>query len=102
MQSPSESPNSLLTKEIQQYIYGRDWPKGLQIRLIEKRDVDIYDLDNKREYIQFVLFRDNFNSFDGEDRYQIAMMVKECMEKIRADGIQIYMQVAETKEGTNA
>jgi hypothetical protein len=88
---PEELPNSLLTKDVQNYVYGRDWPKGLHIRLIDKHS-----------YIQFVLFRDNFNTFSGEDRYQIAMMVKECMEKIRADGIPIYMEVAETKEGTNA
>jgi hypothetical protein len=44
-------------------------------------------------YLQFQLYRDNFNSFDGEDRKQIAAMVAEVMEKIRGDGIPIYMEV---------
>lgn len=74
---------TLYSKEIMQYIHTRQWPRGLKIEVVE------YE-----EYLGLRLFRDNFNAFDGEDRLQIAMMVKEVMEKVRADGIPIYMEVA--------
>lgn len=74
---------TLYSDEIKKYIRSRQWPAGLKIELVE------YEL-----YLGMRLFRDNFNSFDGEDKLQIAMMVKECMEKIRGDGIPIYMEVA--------
>lgn len=83
----SQASTGLLTVEIQRYIHTREWPSGLQIRLIEQEG-----------YVQFVLFRDNFNAFDGEDKKQIAAMVKESMEKVRADGIPIYMEVRATRE----
>lgn len=56
-------------------------------QIVERKTLD--DL-----YLQFVVFRDNFNSFDGEDRLQIAMMIKEFMEKVRGMGVPIYMEVA--------
>lgn len=45
-------------------------------------------------HLQLVLFRDNFNSFTGDQRYGFAMLVKEFMEKVRAMGVPIYMEVA--------
>lgn len=95
MQSPSESVNSILTPEIQRYVFTRDWPTGLEIRLAERKAHPLIDMP---AYIQFILFRDNFNSFDGEDRYRIAMTVKEVMEKIRADGVPIFMEVKATRD----
>ena len=76
--------NSLYTDELRTFVRTRDWPLKLIFHIVE------YD-----EYLGFVLFRDNFNSFDGEDRLQIAMMVKEVMEKIRKIGVPIYMEVRE-------
>lgn len=73
---------TLYSDEIRNYIYTRAWPTRLLFEIVE------YE-----EYLGFRLFRDNFNRFDGEDRRQIAMMVKEVMEKVRADGIPIYMEV---------
>lgn len=74
---------SLFSDEIRMFIRTRDWPRGLAYEVVE------YE-----EHLSLRLFRDNFNAFDGEDRLQIAMMVKEVMEKIRKDGIPIYMEVA--------
>jgi hypothetical protein len=74
---------SLYSNEIRQFFQSRDWPKGLRATIAEEE-----------HNLNFVLFRDNFNSFDGEDRLQIAMMVKEFMEKVRGMGVPIYMQVA--------
>lgn len=73
---------SLYSDEIRNYIRTRSWPARLLYEIVEYND-----------YLGFRLFRNNFNSFDGEDRLQIAMTVKEIMEKIRADGIPIYMEV---------
>lgn len=74
---------SLYSNEIRTFFLTRDWPRGLKVLIAEEE-----------ENLNFVLFRDNFNSFDGEDRLQIAMMVKEFMEKVRGMGVPIYMQVA--------
>ena len=75
--------DSLYSDEIRRYINTRSWPKRIVWEVIEYEG-----------YLGFRLFRDNFNAFDGEDRMQIAMMVKEIMEKIRKDGVPIYMEVA--------
>ena len=95
MPLPSELGRSVLTPEIENYILTRDWPSGLQIRLAERQEHALID---QPAYIQFILFRDNFNSFDGEDRKQIAMTVKEVMENIRARGTHIFMEVKPTRE----
>lgn len=75
--------NSLYSPEISTFFHTRQWPKGLKAQIVEKE-----------LFLQFVLFRDNFESFDGEDKKQIAMMVKEFMEKVRGMGVPIYMEVA--------
>lgn len=84
---PRESAHSLITPEVQKYIYfGFDWPKGLQIGLKEEP-----------EYIQFILYRDNFITFDGEDHVRITAMVKEMMEKLRANGVPIFLEIKAAK-----
>lgn len=88
MKSGSESvvdkmDGSLYTRDISTFFHSRQWPKGFKAQIVEKE-----------LYLQFVVFRDNFNSFDGEDRLQIAMLVKEFMEKVRGMGVPIYMEVA--------
>jgi hypothetical protein len=77
--------SSLYTDDVQKFITTRDWPLKLQWEVVEYEDS-----------LGFRLFRDNFNSFDGEDRLHIAMMVKEVMEKIRKMGIPIYMEKMES------
>lgn len=79
---------SLYSNEIRDYIRSRAWPRNLQWEVVEYEG-----------YLGFRFFRDNFNSFDGEERYHIAMMVKEVMEKIRKDGIPIYMEKMESAHG---
>lgn len=80
-------PDSLYSNDIRQFFHTRKWPKGFRAQISEKNALD-------ELYLQFVVFRDNFNSFDGEDRLQIAMMIKEFMEKVRGMGVPIYMEVA--------
>lgn len=84
---------SLYSDEIRAFIHSRNWPKGLKIDIAERQTEDDW-------YLQFILYRENFEAFDGEDKLHIAMTVKEVMEKVRADGIPIYMEVA--KDGSGA
>lgn len=79
--------NGLYTKEISQHFHSLRWPKKLKVQIVERKAAD--DL-----FLQFILFRDNFETFDGEDKKQIAMMVKEFMEKVRGMGVPIYMEVS--------
>lgn len=83
---------SLYTREIDHYIHTRKWPKNLR-----------FTIGHDDFQLWFVLYRDNFNTFDGEDRLQIAMMVKEVMERVRSEGVPISLEVQKTppplKEG---
>lgn len=85
---PNIEPNSLFTAEISQAFKSLDWPRGLKARIYERWSEQTGD-----PYLQLVLFADNFESFDGEDRLQIAMMVKELMEKVRKQGVPFYLKV---------
>lgn len=81
-------PNSLFSGEISAAFHSRQWPRGLKANIVERIAGPTGD-----PYLQLVLYRDNFNSFDGDDRFQIAMMVKEFIEKVRSLGVPIYMAV---------
>ncbi len=86
----------LYTKEIDQYIDTRDWPKRLLYKIEEHQITDdayILSTVSHPMYLQFVLFRANFDSLDGEDRLQTYTTVREVMMKLRKDGIPIYLEV---------
>ena len=76
--------NSLYTPDIRNYVFTRDWPKGLIIDIVE------YET-----HLGFRFYRDNFIQFGSEAQRQIAMTVKEVMEKLRGDGIPCYMEKME-------
>lgn len=76
--------NTLYTNEIRQYVVSRDWPKGFILEIVE------YD-----SYLGFRVFRDNFVTFSGEEQYQIAMCIKQVMERLRSTGIPCYMEKVE-------
>lgn len=73
---------TLYPRDVQTFIRTRAWPSGL-----------IIDIEEYEDYLQFILYRDNFNRFDAADREQIAQQVRQVMEKIRSLGIPIYMEV---------
>lgn len=78
---------SLYTPEISAIFHSLRWPKNFKVQIVQRKAAD--DL-----FLQFIIFRDNFESFDGVDKNQIALMVKEFMEKVRKMGVPIYMEVA--------
>jgi len=82
MQLENDSEPTLYSKDVRALIHSRPWPSGLIV------DIEEYD-----EHLQFILYRDNFNAFDGVDKEQIAQQVRVVMESIRKTGIPIYMEV---------
>lgn len=76
--------NSLYTDDVRYLFRSTPWPRGLACQIAEEE-----------ANLNLIFFRKNFNSFSGEDRLHIAMLVKEFMEKVRGMGIPIYMQVME-------
>lgn len=74
---------SLYSNEVRQFIKSRQWPKGLRMEVVEFP-----------EFLRLRFFRDNLNSFDSEDKLQIAKLVNEVMMGIRKNGIPIYTEVA--------
>jgi len=80
--------DSLYSNEIRQYLHSLKWPKGLRVDIAERMTEDTL-------YLQFILYRDNFETFDGVDKQHIAMQLKEFMEKVRSMGVPIYLEVAE-------
>ena len=76
--------NSLYTDDVRRLYNSIPFPPGLLTQIAEEQ----FNLN-------LIFFRNNFNTFDGEDRHHIAMLVKEFMEKVRGMGIPIYMQVKE-------
>jgi hypothetical protein len=76
--------NSLYTPEVRQYVLSRPWPKGMRLDVIE------YDY-----HLGFKFYKHNFIQFDRETQAHIAMLIKELMEKLRADGIPCYMEKGE-------
>lgn len=79
---------TLYTKEVRDYIFTRDWPRGLQLDVFE----DEYQLN-------FIFYRDNWIKFSNDEHLKIASIVKEVMEKLRADGIPCYMGRMESRYG---
>ena len=77
-------PESLYTKEMKAYIHGQSWPRHLKWEVVE------YEGEN----LQFVLFRNNFNALTGSDKVHVFDLVNTVLEKIRADGVPIYLEVA--------
>lgn len=83
MQSGTESvDNTLVTPDVRQLVRSVTWPKGLVFDVVE------YD-----EYINIRFYRENFNSFSGEDRLRIAQMVGEVITRIRSTGIWCGLEV---------
>lgn len=81
--------NKLYTPEIKTFVFSREWPKNLIFDIVEYAEPDLY--------LQFVFYRDNLNSFDGDDKLQLAKKINEVMTKLRKDGVPCYLQV---KAGT--
>ena len=73
---------SLYTPAVREYIFSRDWPKGLVM--------DIYENDEPAPHLNIIFFRDNWLTLTPEQHLQVVSTVKEIMAKLWGDGIPIY------------
>lgn len=64
------------------YLLTIKWPKGL---IVDTRASD--------EAVWIVLYRDNFNTFDGESKISISKTVGETINAIRKQGCPCYLAV---------
>lgn len=73
---------SLYTPEVREYIFSRNWPKGLVM--------DIYEDDEPAPHLNIVFFRDNWITLTFDQQQRVVETVKEIMAKLWADGIPTY------------
>jgi hypothetical protein len=74
--------DDLYTDEIRGFLLNRQWPKGLIV------DTAVYD-----NHIAIVLYRDNFNAFDGVDKLSISKLMGETINALRKQGCPTFMEV---------
>jgi hypothetical protein len=74
---------SLYTPEVKQYIFSRDWPKGLIM--------DVYESEDPAPHLRLVFYRDNWLTLEPEQHVIITNIVKDIMEKLWGDGIPTYV-----------
>jgi len=72
----------LYSNEIKGFLHSVKWPKGLVV------DVSI-DVDK----MHLVLYRDNFETFNGTEKLQIAQLIGETINAIRKQGCPCYLEV---------
>lgn len=83
----------LITNEIRQYIKSRPWPSlNGQRPKIEVMQND-YVGDEFFPHVEFIMYRDNFNMFDGEQQMMIAGIMQEIHKKLRDSGIPTTLEV---------
>jgi hypothetical protein len=73
---------TLYTQQVREYIFTRDWPKGLIL--------DVYENNEPAPHLNIIFFRDNWLTLTGEDQLQVTNIVKEIMFKLWGDGIPTY------------
>ena len=76
--------DTLYTDDIRYFVHNETQvlPKGLAFDIVEYVT-----------HLSVVLYRDNFETFDGEDKAQIAGVVGRMINKIRQDGIPCLLEV---------
>jgi hypothetical protein len=82
---------SLYTPEVREYIFSRNWPRGVI--------VDIYENDEPAPHLNIIFYRDNWLTLQTEDHLRITEIVKEIMAKLWADGIPTYTGKMEASNG---
>lgn len=71
-----------LYEGVRGFLLSVKWPKGL-----------IVDTRASEEAVWIVLYRDNFNTFDGVDKLAISKIVGETINAIRKQGCPCYLAV---------
>ena len=80
----------LYTREVDEFIVTRDWPKGLRFRVGSSIDPD------KPPHLMLTFFRDNWLTLTAEEQLHTTAVVKEVMAKLWSDGIPTYVSKMES------
>lgn len=75
---------TLYTDDVRYFVHNETsvLPKGFK-----------FDVMEYFSHLAIVLYRDNFETFDGFDKQQIAMVIGNMINKIRQDGIPCTLEV---------
>lgn len=76
---------TLYTNEVREFINTRPWPVQLKFMVVEYIEPE--------PYLQFVMFRDNFNPIETAGKLQIAGMINEMFLSLRNKGVPIYLEM---------
>lgn len=79
---------SLYSNEIRRFIKSQPWPARLEWRVVERSTPDT------GPFLQFVLFRDNINALDSDDKLHLAKLLNEVLHGVQKNGVPIYTEVA--------
>lgn len=82
---------SLYTPEVREYIFSRDWPKGLIL--------DVFEAEEPAPHLNIIFYRDNWLTLAPEQHLQVVATVKQIMAKLWADGIPTYTGKMESAYG---
>lgn len=74
---------TLYSDEIKRFLRQVPWTKGLVLDVIE------YDT-----HLAIRLYRENFETFDGEGKKAISKLIGETINAVRKQGCPIYLEVA--------
>lgn len=83
--------NKLYTPEIKNYIWTRDWPKGLIL--------EVEELSEPAPHLKIIFFRDNWMTLSYENQMKVHSTTKEVMHKLWNDGIPTYAEKEESAYG---
>jgi len=78
----NDNPNDLYSDEVKGYLHSRPWPKHL-----------VVDVSVETDKMHLVLYRDNFETFNGTEKLQIAQLIGETINAIRKQGCPMYLEV---------
>lgn len=87
---------TLYSPQVREYVHSRPWPKGLKFEVREEY-MDVEGI--KIPQLTFLFFRDNWVTLEPADQLKVALLVKEVIEKLRADKIPAYMGAMQSATG---
>lgn len=78
--------NPLYSNEMSEHFHSLDWPKGFKCHIVEKSTLDT-------PWLQMIMFRDNLNYLETDERLRASQMVAEFIDKFRKQGVPIYPEI---------
>ena len=86
---------TLYSEEVRKIIRSYPWPPGNRLRLeVDEEPLTAPTREGHMKCLTLVLFRDNFNSFDGVEQLRIAKIIGELIPRLNSMGIPTQLRVA--------